>query len=64
MDHRLQRVLYEYARSQGVSRRKLNRWFQYPRPPQQRQGVIRHVPRHADHFHVRFVCPETDERCR
>jgi LysM repeat protein len=64
VDHDLQRALYRAAREDGVSRADLNRWFQYPRAPENRQGVIRHHPRHADHFHVRFVCHETDEECR
>ncbi|HHH31569.1 MAG TPA: LysM peptidoglycan-binding domain-containing protein [Polyangiaceae bacterium] len=64
VDHSLQRALYEYARSQGVDRRQLSRWFQYPRAVENRHGVIRHHPRHANHFHVRFVCPDTDEECR
>lgn len=64
VDHRLQRALYQEARRQGVSRRDLSRWFQYPRGEGNRYGVIRHHPRHADHYHVRFVCHETDEECR
>jgi len=64
VDHHLQRALYEHAREQGVSPRDLSRWFQYPHPPGTRYGVIRHHPRHANHFHVRFVCHETDEECR
>lgn len=64
MDHALQRVLYEHARASGVSRNDLSRWFQYPRSADDRYGVIRHEPRHADHFHVRFVCHETDPDCR
>jgi LysM repeat protein len=64
MDHGLQRVLYEHARSVGVPRADLSRWFQYPREIEQRYGVIRHHPRHANHFHARFVCPETDAECR
>jgi LysM repeat protein len=64
MDHELSRALYEHARAEGVSRRDLGRWFQYPRAPDNRQGVIRHHPRHADHFHVRFVCHESDPDCR
>jgi LysM repeat protein len=64
MDHALQRALYEHARSIGVARSDLSRWFQYPRGPEVRYGVIRHHPRHANHFHVRFVCPETDADCR
>lgn len=64
VDHALQRALYQHAREQGVDRRQLSRWFQYPRPIGNRYGIIRHHPRHADHFHVRFVCHETDEECR
>lgn len=64
MDIHLQRVLYEHARERGVSRHDLSRWFQYPRDVDDRYGVIRHHPRHADHFHVRFICHETDEECR
>jgi LysM repeat protein len=64
VDHDLQRALYEHARASGVSARDLGRWFQYPRGPGHRFGVIRHHPRHADHFHVRFVCHESDPDCR
>jgi LysM repeat protein len=64
IDHSLQRPLYEEARRQGATRAQLQRWFQYPRPRHDRQGIIRHYPRHRDHAHVRFVCPDTDESCR
>lgn len=64
VDHALQRALYEHAREQGFGRGQLARWFQYPRPPGNRYGIIRHHPRHADHFHVRFVCHDSDEECR
>lgn len=64
MDHVLQARLYEAAREAGASRRELSQWFQYPRDVDQRYGLIRHHPRHADHFHVRFVCPESDPDCR
>lgn len=64
VDHELQRALYEHARAEGVDRRLLDRWFQYPREPGNRYGIIRHHPRHANHFHVRFVCHESDEECR
>lgn len=64
MDHDLAAALYEHARSIGVSRADLSRWFQYPRPIELRYGIIRHHPQHADHFHVRFVCHHTDPDCR
>jgi murein endopeptidase len=28
-----------------------------------RLGVIRHVPLHADHLHVRFQCASGDAQC-
>ena len=64
VDHALQAALYEAARDDGATRAELGRWFQYPRPPSDRYGLIRHHPRHADHFHVRFVCHDTDDECR
>jgi LysM repeat protein len=64
MDHALQGALYEHARSLGVSRHELSRIFQYPRPIEDRYGLIRHEPHHADHFHVRFACHESDPDCR
>ncbi len=64
MDYNLQEPLYNYARSHGATRQQLHRWFQYPRGRDYALGTIRHYPRHADHAHVRFVCPDTDPDCR
>jgi len=64
VDYSLQRALYEHAREQGIDRQTLSRWFQYPREEGNRYGIIRHHARHADHYHVRFVCHESDEECR
>ncbi len=63
VDHALQRPLYEAARDAGASRSELSRWFQYPRAEDVRAGIIRHVPRHTDHFHVRFTCAPFDVAC-
>jgi murein endopeptidase len=63
VDHTLQQPLFERARTLGASRADLSRWFQYPRAVGERVGVIRHHPRHADHFHVRFVCDRSDPQC-
>lgn len=54
MDYRVQRRLYEYARSQGVPKETLDELFQYPRGRHRAHGIIRHWPGHLDHFHVRF----------
>jgi LysM repeat protein len=64
MDYALQAPLYERARELGATPQELHRWFQYPRGPSYPLGLIRHFPKHDDHFHVRFVCPETDAECR
>lgn len=64
IDYRLQAKLYKYARRKGVSKAQLSRWIQYPRGRYEPQGVIRHFPNHADHLHVRFVCPYSDLKCR
>lgn len=64
IDYRLQAKLYKYARRKGVSKAQLRRWIQYPRGRYEPRGVIRHFPNHADHLHVRFVCPYSDLECR
>lgn len=63
VDHALQRPLREAAAAAGASRAELDRWFQYPRGEDARYGLIRHVPRHADHLHVRFTCAPYDDAC-
>lgn len=63
VDHALQRPLYEAAREAGATRAELSAWFQWPRGPEVRAGVIRHVPRHVEHFHVRFGCAPRDGAC-
>ncbi len=63
VDYALQRPLYAQAKSAGATPRQLARWFQYPRGPGFPAGVIRHVPNHANHVHVRFRCALTDRAC-
>lgn len=63
VDHALQAPLYAAARAAGASRAELSEWFQYPRAQDVRHGIIRHVPRHADHLHVRFTCAAWDAAC-
>jgi LysM repeat protein len=54
MDHGVQKLLYQYARSQGVADDLLDELFQYPRSRYRAHGIIRHWRNHRDHFHVRF----------
>lgn len=52
----IQTRLHAWASKHGVEKSRLDRMFQYPghRPG----ALIRHEPGHADHFHVRFECPD------
>jgi LysM repeat protein len=55
VDRKLQRVLYEYVKSQRrFSKKQLREYFQYPRGRGSMQGIIRHEPGHSTHMHVRF----------
>jgi hypothetical protein len=51
-----QKPLFEAARTSGATPSELARWFQFPRSAITSAGLIRHVPNHADHVHVRFRC--------
>jgi LysM repeat protein len=52
MDRKIQKLLYEYAKSKGVNEDTLDVYFQYPR--NRSHGMIRHAKGHVNHFHVRF----------
>lgn len=64
VDYALQRPLYEQATYTGATSRQLEQWFQYPRGSDFPVGIIRHVPNHANHVHVRFRCEPRDSECR
>jgi LysM repeat protein len=54
MNYELQRPLYRYARKLGMTKKQLKKVFQYPCGRRCSQGIVRHEPGHASHFHVRF----------
>lgn len=54
VDYKLQKLLYEHAKSRGASEDLLDELFQYPRGKRRAHGIIRHWKGHDDHFHVRF----------
>jgi murein endopeptidase len=63
IDYSLQRPLYDAAKTSGATERQLVDWFQYPRGASVRTGIIRHVPNHANHVHVRFRCAAEAPSC-
>ena len=52
LDRRVQKIIYDYAASHGVDRTYLDGLF-----GSERGAVIRHVPNHENHMHVRFFTP-------
>ncbi|HOT00344.1 MAG TPA: penicillin-insensitive murein endopeptidase [Acidobacteriota bacterium] len=52
LDRGIQRLLYDYAVSIGEDRDWLRDVFQVPRGTG--QSLVRHVPKHRNHYHVRF----------
>jgi hypothetical protein len=60
IDNRLQRTLYDFAVQQGESAEMLEEAFGEPRG----RGILRYSPGHDDHFHIRFVCADSDPICR
>lgn len=61
LDRRLQPALYNHARDRGWSEASLDRVFQYPGGRE--RTIVRHVPGHGDHMHVRFTCAPDDPDC-
>jgi LysM repeat protein/murein endopeptidase len=59
----VQEKLYKHAESIGVSKKRLDGVFQYPRGSRAMHGLIRHEPGHTDHVHIRFKCPRHNEAC-
>lgn len=54
LDEDLQTVLYTWAKKYKISDKRIA----------EVKRVMRHVPHHSDHIHVRFKCRERDTSCR
>ncbi len=52
LDHRVQKVLYDYVSARGYDQAYLNRFF-----GNVRGTLIQHARNHVDHMHVRFFTP-------
>jgi penicillin-insensitive murein endopeptidase len=59
LDTRIQKQLYTYALSISEDKDWLDRVFQFSRGS--RDAIIRHVPLHRTHYHVRFYNPVAQE---
>jgi hypothetical protein len=64
LDFDVQGILYAWAQDHGVSERRLARIFQFPHGRASGEGLVRHVPNHDNHMHVRFKCPADDTSCQ
>lgn len=62
LDTRIQRLLYRYALDLGEDKAWLDRVFMFSRG--YRDAIIQHVPRHRNHYHVRFYSPVAQEMGR
>jgi hypothetical protein len=63
LDFEVQGILYKWARAHGVDEDHLDFLFQFPHGRGTMDGLVRHEPNHADHFHVRFQCAPGDRGC-
>jgi Penicillin-insensitive murein endopeptidase len=62
LDYNVQGMLYRWAKDAGVDDDKLERLFQYPHRGST-DALVRHIPNHDNHMHVRFKCPSGDDSC-
>lgn len=63
IDRRFHKILYKQALEMGWTETEARALFEAPIGKAKKSGVIRHIPGHKHHLHVRFRCPEDDERC-
>lgn len=64
LDYRIQGQIYEHARDQGVSKKRLSSILQYPDGRGASGRLVQHEPNHADHLHVRYRCLPRDQKCK
>jgi penicillin-insensitive murein endopeptidase len=59
LDTRIQRLLYKYAAGIGEDREWLDRVFHFVKGS--KSAIVKHVPNHRNHYHVRFYNPVAQE---
>ncbi len=62
LDTRIQKILYKYALDLGEDKAWLDRVFMFSRGYP--DAIVQHVPRHRNHYHVRFYSPVAQEMGR
>ncbi len=62
LDYDVQGIIYRWARKHGVSKKRLEKVFQYPRG-RSASAIVHHYRNHANHIHVRFKCAKADTKC-
>lgn len=63
LDYDVQGILVRWGQANGVDDATLG-LFQYPHGRSYSDALIRHVPNHANHVHVRFRCASDEPACR
>lgn len=63
LDYDVQGILVRWGEAHGVDDATLA-LFQYPHGRGYADALVRHVPNHANHVHVRFQCASDDRGCR
>ena len=64
LDYQVQGMLYRWAKDHDVDDDELAYLFQYPHGRGSSGGLVRHVPNHDNHLHVRFKCVAGDSACQ
>lgn len=64
VDYDVQKFFYDYAKAHGYTDNQLKNLIQYPNGKKSYSAIMRHSKGHADHYHVRFVCANSDVNCK
>lgn len=63
LDYELQKRVREAALAAGVPEDEIRPVLQYPRGRAAGRGLVRHMPEHDKHLHVRFGCGPCEPEC-
>ncbi len=64
IDRSIQKLLLKHAKTHGTVRgNRLAEWLEVAAGKNPKEALIRHVPGHDDHIHVRFACRPDEKRC-